>query len=59
MGVLPFALVSMYFSFTLTDTTLRAIGKRAHTLHSLVFFSSSCVLGSTVGYASGLDTLTS
>jgi len=30
-------------------TLLRAIGKQAHTLHSLVFFSTSCVLGSTAG----------
>ncbi|KAF8499631.1 integral membrane protein DUF6 [Russula emetica] len=30
-------------------TLLRAIGKRAHTLHSLVFYSFSCVLGSTAG----------
>ncbi|KAF8476334.1 hypothetical protein DFH94DRAFT_758614 [Russula ochroleuca] len=43
---------------TAAYTSLRAIGRRAHTLHSLVFFSSSCVLGSTIGYASGLDTLT-
>jgi hypothetical protein len=39
-------------SLTPTDTLLRAIGKRAHTLHSLVFYSSSCVMGSTAGYAS-------
>ena len=37
------------FSFTPTDTALRAIGKQAHMLHSLVFYSFSCVLGSTVG----------
>ncbi|KAI0247425.1 hypothetical protein BJV78DRAFT_1133292 [Lactifluus subvellereus] len=29
-------------------TLLRAIGKRAHTLHSLSFFSSQCVLISTI-----------
>ena len=40
------------FTLTRTDTLLRAIGKRAHTLHSLVFYSSSCVFGSTAGYAS-------
>jgi len=28
-------------------TCLRAIGKRAHTLHSITFFSSQCVLAST------------
>ena len=43
--------------FTPTDTLLRAIGKQAHILHSLAFFSFSCVLGSTAGYASGLDSL--
>ncbi|KAH9974987.1 hypothetical protein BGW80DRAFT_1225285 [Lactifluus volemus] len=32
-----------------TLTVLRAIGKRAHTLHSLSFFSSHCVLLSTIG----------
>ncbi|KAI9450011.1 hypothetical protein BJY52DRAFT_1419732 [Lactarius psammicola] len=30
-------------------TSLRAIGKRAHTLHSITFFSSQCVLASTAG----------
>ncbi|KAF8647966.1 hypothetical protein AX16_006428 [Volvariella volvacea WC 439] len=30
-------------------TTLRAIGKRAHTLHSLVSFSSQCVIVSSIG----------
>jgi len=30
-------------------TLIRAIGKRAHTLHCLVFFSFSCILGSTTG----------
>jgi hypothetical protein len=35
-----------------TDTLIRAIGKRARTFHSIVFFSFNCVLGSTLGYAS-------
>ena len=39
-------------SLTLTDTFIRAIGKRAHTFHSILFFSFSSVLGSTLGYAS-------
>ncbi|KAI0262063.1 hypothetical protein BC834DRAFT_892921 [Gloeopeniophorella convolvens] len=30
-------------------TSLRAIGKKAHPLHSLTFFSSQCVLVSTIG----------
>ncbi|KAH9051567.1 DUF6-domain-containing protein [Lactarius deliciosus] len=30
-------------------TTLRAIGKRAHPLHSITFFSTQCVLASTAG----------
>ncbi|KAH9170211.1 DUF6-domain-containing protein [Lactarius sanguifluus] len=30
-------------------TSLRAIGKRAHTLHSITFFSTQCVLASTAG----------
>ncbi|KAI0247428.1 hypothetical protein BJV78DRAFT_1285545 [Lactifluus subvellereus] len=33
---------------TSTYTLLRAIGKRTHTLHSLSFFSSQCVLVSTI-----------
>jgi hypothetical protein len=33
----------------LTDTLLRAIGKRAHALHVLSFFASQCVLISTIG----------
>ena len=45
------------YSFTSTDTLIRAIGKRAHPLHSMVFFSMKCVLGSTIGYASHLDSL--
>jgi len=45
------------YPFTPTDTLLRAIGKRAHTLHSLAFFSSICVVLSTVGYASHMDSL--
>jgi len=30
-------------------TLVRAIGKRAHVFHSITFFSSQCVLGSTTG----------
>ncbi|KAJ3500380.1 hypothetical protein NLJ89_g9823 [Agrocybe chaxingu] len=30
-------------------TTIRAIGKRAHALHSMVFFSTLCVVVSTIG----------
>ncbi|KAI9439324.1 integral membrane protein DUF6 [Lactarius indigo] len=30
-------------------TLIRAIGKRAHVLHSMMSFSSQCVLGSTLG----------
>ncbi|KAH9052750.1 hypothetical protein EDB87DRAFT_1655582 [Lactarius vividus] len=30
-------------------TSLRAIGKRAHTLHSITFFSTQCILASTAG----------
>jgi len=30
-------------------TLIRAIGKRAHTFHSITFFSVNCVLGSTLG----------
>lgn len=50
VSVLSFVLLHA-FPFTPTDTTLRAIGKQAHTLHSLVYFSFNCVLGSTTGYA--------
>jgi hypothetical protein len=39
-------------SLSPTDTLIRAIGKRAHTFHSIMFFSFSCVLGSALGYAS-------
>lgn len=31
-----------------TDTCIRAIGKRAHPLHTLAFFSSQCVVFSTI-----------
>ena len=37
---------------TLTVTLIRAIGTRAHTFHSIMFFSFNCVLGSILGYAS-------
>jgi len=30
-------------------TLIRAIGKRAHTCHSIAFFAFNCVLGSTIG----------
>lgn len=30
------------------DTTIRAVGKRAHPLHNLVSFSSQCVIVATV-----------
>jgi len=36
-------------SATCTFTVLRAIGKRAHILHSLTFFASQSLLGSTLG----------
>ena len=56
VSVLSVAFLDAFsFYFTPSDTLLRAIGKQAHTLHSLAFFSFSCVLGSTAGYASGLD----
>lgn len=32
----------------LPDTTIRAIGKRAHPMHNLVAFSTLCVVVSTV-----------
>ncbi|KAH9008781.1 hypothetical protein EDB84DRAFT_1549771, partial [Lactarius hengduanensis] len=32
-----------------SHTLIRAIGKRAHVLHSMMSFSSQCVLGSTLG----------
>ena len=35
--------------FFLADTTIRAIGKRAHPMHSVTFFSSMCVVVSIVG----------
>jgi hypothetical protein len=34
----------------LVDTILRAIGKRAHSLHSLAYFSLQSVIFSTIGY---------
>ncbi|KAH8981193.1 drug/metabolite transporter superfamily [Lactarius hatsudake] len=40
-------------------TSLRAIGKRAHTLHSITFFSTQCVLASTAGYVHALIFLAS
>jgi len=56
VGVLSSALFPIY-SFTSTVTLIRAIGKRAHPLHSMVFLSLKSVLGSTIGYASHLDSL--
>jgi drug/metabolite transporter (DMT)-like permease len=38
------------FGTTAAFTVLRAIGKRAHILHSLTFYASQCVLGSTLGF---------
>lgn len=32
------------------DTTLRAIGKRAHPLHAMTSFSAQCVVVSIIGY---------
>ena len=32
------------------DTTIRAIGKRAHPLHAMTFFSTQCVVASSVAY---------
>lgn len=40
------------YPFTSTDILLRAIGKRAHPLHSMTMFCLICVLASTAGYAS-------
>jgi hypothetical protein len=40
------------YPFTSIDILLRAIGKRAHPLHSMTVFCLICVLASTVGYAS-------
>jgi len=34
-----------------TFITLRAIGKRAHAFHSMMFYSWNCVLASTIGMA--------
>ena len=53
----PFLCPLPHLFFTSTDTLIRAIGKRAHPLHSMVFFSLTCVLGSTTGYASHPDSL--
>ena len=54
-----FRRLSLPFTSIPIDTLIRAIGKRAHALHSLVFFSVSCVLGSTAGYASSLESIAS
>lgn len=32
------------------DVSLRAIGKQAHALHSLVSFSTICVVAAPIGY---------
>src|SRR6266702_1980625 len=34
-----------------SDTLIRAIGKRAHAIHCVTFFSSQSVLVSTIGYS--------
>lgn len=38
-------------SCLISDTTLRAIGKRAHPMHSMTSFSAQCILVSSIGYA--------
>ncbi|KAI5119675.1 hypothetical protein M0805_009619 [Coniferiporia weirii] len=48
LGAVGIALIGVLGS-TGAYTSLRAIGKRAHTLHSIVFFSSQCVIASIVG----------
>ena len=37
-------------SLHVTDVTIRAVGKRAHPLHSMTFFSILCVIASTAGW---------
>jgi hypothetical protein len=37
--------------FHIEDTSLRIIGKRAHTMHSIIYFSAWCVIVSTIGLA--------
>ncbi|KAH8113036.1 DUF6-domain-containing protein [Phellopilus nigrolimitatus] len=48
LGAVGVALVGV-LGATGAYTSLRAIGKRAHTLHSLTFFSSQCVVAAIVG----------
>ena len=54
-----FCVVPLVYPPVTTDIILRAIGKRAHALHSLAFFSFECVLVSTIGCAPHLDLLRS
>ena len=42
-------MVLLVYPLVPTDTILRAIGKQAHALHVLSFFSLQCVLVSTIG----------
>jgi hypothetical protein len=37
------------------DTSLRAIGKQAHVLNSMVAFSTICVIAGTIGYVTNID----
>ncbi|KAI5119682.1 hypothetical protein M0805_009626 [Coniferiporia weirii] len=48
LGAVGIALIGV-LGATGAYTSLRAIGKRAHTLHSLTFFSSQCVIAAIVG----------
>ena len=51
VSLLPAATGSLVYHFSSIDTIIRGIGKRAHVFHAMTFFSSQCVLGSTLGYA--------
>jgi hypothetical protein len=33
-----------------TDTTIRAVGKRAHAMHLMTAFSTQCVIATVIGY---------
>ena len=49
---LVYVIVVRTFISVFSDTLIRAIGKRAHAMHCVTFFSSQSVLVSMIGYVS-------
>ncbi|KAL6310220.1 hypothetical protein BKA93DRAFT_754933 [Sparassis latifolia] len=48
LGAVAASLMGVLGATGASDTTIRAIGKRAHPMHNIVAFSSQCVITSTI-----------